>query len=262
METITLERNGRVFFTNVAKLVRSRDDVPTELANEWATGEANPFIKWISGNFVESDNPNQNKQFWTAGDLAMAEYSIKGAPLNMVHKVRQPVGFFQDTTKVLTPAEDETDEAAAEPFRIQALAGMWTHIFPFESALVDAADEKDLLWFSMECRGTHLTCAGDQGCGETFEYMKPSTHCDHLKDRASIRHIVKPTFRGGALIVPPVRPGWTGANATVFKEAVVQEAAKFAEQTEDVYSAAKAQGAELTDSGWEYLMASIVALAE
>ena len=262
METITLERNGRVFFTNVAKLVRSQDDVPTELANEWATGEANPFIKWISGNFVESDNPNQNKQFWTAGDLEIAEYTIKGAPLNMVHKVRQPVGFFQDTHRTITPTESDEDEAKeVAPFRIQALAGMWTHIFPFESALVDAADERGLLYYSMECRGTHLTCAGDQGCGETFEYMKPTTHCEHLKERASIRHIVNPTFRGGALIVPPVRPGWTGADATVFKDAVVEQACRFAEQTEDIYASAKADGADLTPSAWESLMAQIVSLS-
>lgn len=259
MQTLTLERNGRVFFTNVAQLVRSEADVPNEHASEWAsTSSKNPFIKWITGNFVESDRPNTNRQFWTAGDLAMAEYSIRGAPLNMVHKIRQPIGFFQDTNTV-TLAPD--DEAATTPLKIEALAGMWTHLFPFESALVDAADERNLLYYSMECRGTHLICAGDQGCGEKFDYMKPATHCEHLKDRASIRHIVNPTFRGGALIVPPVRPGWSGATATVFQETVLQEAAKFAEQTEDVYSAAKADGAELTPSAWEALMASIVSLS-
>lgn len=262
METLTLERNGRLFFTNVAHIVRAQADVPDELASEWANQESNPFIKWIAGNFVESDRPNRNKQFWTAGDLEMAEYSIRGAPLNMVHKTRQPVGFFQDTHKVATQADDDTDEAEVKPLKIEALAGMWTHLFPFESALVDAAEEKGLLWYSMECRGTHITCAGDEGCQETFDYMKPSTHCEHLKDRASVRHIVNPTFRGGALIVPPVRPGWEGATASVFKDAVIEEAAKYAEQTEDIYSAAQAGGADLTPSAWQHMMASIVALAE
>jgi len=262
VETITLERNGRVFFTNACRVVRKQEQVPQEYASDWATGESNPFIKWVSGNFVESDRPNRNKQFWTAGDLEIAEYSIRGAPLNMVHKVRQPVGFFQDTKTTPVVHDVEDDSAASSPLKIQALAGMWTHIFPFEAALVDAADERNLLYYSMECRGTHITCAGDEGCGQTFEYLKPGTHCEHLKDRASIRHIVNPTFRGGALIVPPVRPGWGGATATVFKEAVVQEAAKFAEQTEDVYSAAQAAGAEVTASAWEHMMASIISLAE
>ena len=27
----------------------------------------------------------------------------------------------------------------------------------------------------MECRGTHLTCAGNQGCGKTFEYLATET---------------------------------------------------------------------------------------
>jgi len=262
METLTLERNGRVFFTNMARLVRSEEDVPQEYASEWATREINPFIKWIAGNFVESDRPNSNKQFWTAGDLEMAEYSIRGAPLNMVHKTRQPVGFFEDTNSVDLSTDEEEDEASRSPLKIQALAGMWTHIFPFEAALVDAADEKGLLYYSMECRGTHIVCAGDEGCGEKFEYLKPSTHCDHLKERASIRHIVNPTFRGGALIVPPVRPGWKGANASVFKDAVWEEAAKFAEQTEDIYTSAQAAGADLTPSAWEHTMAMIIAMAD
>lgn len=267
METLALERNGRVYLTNVARLVRSRDDVPQELAADWATQEQNPFIKWIAGNFVESDRPNRNKQFWTAGDLEVAEYTIRGAPLNMVHKTRQPVGFFQDTHKVAVSHDDEDgegDEASDDevsPLRIEALAGMWTHLFPFEAALVDAADEKSLLYYSMECRGTHIICAGEQGCGEKFEYLKPDTHCEHLKDRASIRHIVNPTFRGGALIVPPVRPGWSEAHASVFKEAVMQEAAKFAEQNEDAYAAAQAHG-DLTPAAWEHMMATIISLAE
>ena len=262
METLTLERNGRVFFTNMARLVRTAEDVPEEYASEWATREINPFIKWIAGNFVESDRANSNKQFWTAGDLEMAEYSIKGAPLNMVHKTRQPVGFFEDTNAVEPSPEGSDDEASDSPLVIQALAGMWTHVFPFEAALVDAADEKGLLYFSMECRGTHIICAGDEGCGEKFEYLKPSTHCDHLKERASIRHIVNPTFRGGALIVPPVRPGWTGATANVFKDAVMEEAAKYAEQTEDIYASSRDAGAELTPSAWESLMATIISVAE
>jgi len=259
METLTLERNGRVFFTNAARLVRSEDDVPEDMAADWADHEGNPFIKWIAGSFIESDRPNNNNQFWTAGDLAMAEYSIKGAPLNMVHKVRQPVGFFQDTKRL--PVTDEAKKAPG-PLKIDALAGMWTPIFPFEAALVDAADDKGLLYYSMECRGTHLICAGDQGCGEKFDYLNKSTHCEHLLERSSIRHIVNPTFRGGALIVPPVRPGWSGANASVFKESVVQEAARFAEQTEDLYESARADNADLTASAWESLMAAIISVAE
>jgi hypothetical protein len=111
---------------------------------------------------------------------------------------------------------------------------------------------------SMECRGTHLVCAGDSGCGEKFDYMAAETHCEHLKERSSIRHIVTPTFRGGALIVPPVRPGWKNANATVVSDAVMMEAAAFAEQNESQYAALTAGGADLTASGWEHLMGMVL----
>lgn len=265
METLVLERNGRLFLASDARLVDPSESPAEDLAartgtdfsaDEWSS----PFIKWIAGNFVESDSPNSNNQFWTADDLAMGEYSIKYAPLNMVHKTRQPVGFFASTNTV--PLESGDAAAERSPLRIEALAGMWTHIFPFESALVDAASEKGLLYFSMECRGTHIICAGDQGCGQRFEYLKSDTHCAHLKERASVRHIVNPTFRGGALIVPPVRPGWSGAHASVLSDAVKQEAAKFAEQTEHVYEAARQDGRDITASAWEHTMASIIALAD
>jgi hypothetical protein len=90
------------------------------------------------GDFVEADNPNQNKQFWTKDDLALGEYSIKYAPLNMLHKQRTPIGFFASTRSV-----NMADKASKNggTMKIEALSGMWSHVFPFESALVDQADD-------------------------------------------------------------------------------------------------------------------------
>ena len=199
----------------------------------------------------------------------MAEYSIKYAPLNMVHRFRNPIGFYAATKNVklqrpltAVPADATADPAAkAEPqgsMKIQALSGLWSHIFPFEAAQAEAADAAGLLFYSMECRGTHLTCAGDNGCGETFDYMAADSHCEHLRDRSSIRHIVNPTFRGGALIVPPVRPGWKNATANVVSDAVMQEAAAFAEQNESQYAALTGNGVDLSVAGWEQLMGLVL----
>lgn len=256
MRTLTLERNGRIYLTNVAHIM-PQEKVADEVASGAWDVDGAGYIKWISGAFVRSDEPNSNKQYWTAGDLEMAEYTIRGAPLNLVHRVKQPVGFFRDTERVSLTSDGDQ---ASQSFRIDALAGMWTHLFPFEAALVDAADEQNALFYSMECQGTHIVCSGDEGCGKTFNYMKPSTHCEHLKDRASIRHIVNPTFRGGALIIPPVRPGWAEANATVYEPLILQEAAGYAEEMGDLYEAANAQGADLTPQAWEHMMAAIVSL--
>lgn len=305
MEAVVLERKGHLYIAGQARLVKPGTDIASELAEatDWEVDKSNPMIKWITGDFVESDNPNQNKQFWTKDDLAMGEYSIRYAPLNMVHKVRQPVGFFAQTRQIKLgedsdeaakhkykhpekgatldgyklglstgdacvtcgqPAADHTaptDTAAADdsPLKIQALSGLWSHVFPFEAALVDQADEAGNLYYSMECRGEKLECAGDNGCGEVFDYMAVGTHCEHLLERASVRHIINPTFRGGALIVPPVRPGWNGATASVFQEALLDAASEFAEQSEAEYHAAAAQNSELTPLMWEHLMAGILA---
>lgn len=264
METIVLEKAGGIYLTNTAKIVRAQTDVSAEFsaaANDWKIEDSNPFIQWIAGDFVEADNPNSNKQFWTKGDLELADYSIRYAPLNMVHKFRQPIGFFAATRKIDLVKDDDDEAAKGGSMKIEALSGLWTHIFPFESALVEQADEAGMLFYSMECRGTHLTCAGDEGCGETFEYMKADTHCEHLKERASIRHIVNPTFRGGAIIVPPVKPGWSEAKASVLAEAVTEEAAKFAEQNEQQYKSLLADGVSMSPSAWEQLMAGVISVA-
>lgn len=265
MDTLVYERGDCAYLINLAHIARKPTDLASvmdtaevDLGDEWSVEDSSPFVTWIAGDFVEGDKPNRNKQFWTAGDLEMAEYSIKYAPLNMVHKFRTPIGFFAATKTVSLAREDAADAEETGSMKIQALSGLWSHIFPFESALVEMADDQGLLFYSMECRGTHLTCAGDQGCGETFEYDKVNTHCEHLMERSSIRHIVNPTFRGGALIVPPTKPGWAGAQASVITDAVMQEAAAFAEQNEAAYDALQADGRTLTASGWEQLMAMVI----
>lgn len=259
METMVIERGDSAYLVGTARMVRTDEQLADAAAAsqvDWAVDKANPFITWISGDFVESDKPNQNTQFWTAGDLEISEFTIRYAPLNMVHKFRQPVGFFASTKTV--KLEHEAEAAAEDRLKIQALSGLWSHIFPFEAAQVEAADDSGLLFYSMECRGTHLVCAGDEGCGETFEYLAVDTHCDHLLERSSIRHIVNPTFRGGALIVPPVRPGWKEAHASVLTQAVMQEAASYAEENEKQYQMLNEAGADLSTAAWEQLMSLVV----
>lgn len=260
MDTLLIERNGRLFLTNTARVVRATEDVAEDMAaaSNFEVEKSNPFVKWIVGDFVEADNPNENTQFWTKDDLSMSEYSIKYAPLNMLHKQQTPVGFFASTR----PIELKRDAAAkGGTMKIEALSGMWSHLFPFEAALVDQADDLGSLFYSMECRGTHLRCEGPDGCGGQFDYSAVETHCAHLKERASIRHIVNPIFRGGALILPPVKPGWSSAHASVMKDAVREEASKYAEETSRHYDQLKDAGADLSAHQWESLMASVVSLA-
>lgn len=279
MDTMVFDKGHGTYLVNTARIIKKQADVSSDLAasvtdTSWSVEESNPMIQWIAGDFVEADNPNSNTQFWTAGDLELSEYSIKFAPLNMVHKFRQPIGFYAATktvklqkdaaSKVVNLKKKEEDKGS---LKIQALSGLWSHIFPFEAVQAEAADEAGLLFYSMECRGTHLTCGTDEskdlkGCGQTFDYMDLDSHCEHLLERSSVRHIVNPTFRGGALIVPPVRPGWQGAHANLLTEAVKAEAAAYAEQNEAQYDVLSAAGADLSASAWEMLMAQVVSAAQ
>lgn len=271
MDTLVLDKGHSTYLVNAAHVVRKGDDVADLAAQttdaSWTIEESNPFIQWIAGDFVEADNANSNTQFWTAGDLELAEYTIRYSPLNMVHKFKQPIGFYA-ATKTVKLEREAAAVALAKPaeaagtMKIQALSGLWSHIFPFESAQVEAANDENLLFYSMECRGSHLTCGTDEskdlvGCGQTFEYMQVDTHCEHLLERSSVRHIVNPVFRGGAIIVPPVRPGWKNAHASVLEESVMQEAAAFAEQNEKAYNQLVGEGTDITASAWETLMAMV-----
>lgn len=273
METLVLDKGHSTYLVNAARLVRKGDDVADLAAQttdtSWTIDDSNPFIQWIAGDFVEGDNANANTQFWTAGDLELAEYTIRYAPLNMVHKFRQPIGFYAATKTVKLDREEAgltlvKPEEAKGSMKIQALSGLWSHIFPFEAAQVEAADDENLLFYSMECRGSHITCGTDEakglvGCGQQFEYMQVDTHCEHLLERSSVRHIENPVFRGGAIIVPPVRPGWKNAHAGVLQESVMQEAAAFAEQNEKAYNQLTSDGVDISASAWETLMAQLVA---
>lgn len=269
METMIFDKGHSTYLVNTARLIKSRTEISADLAasikdDDWQVEKSSPFVQWIAGDFVEADKPNQNTQYYTAGDLEMAEYTIRYAPLNMIHRFRTPIGFFAATKTVKL----EKDAAAAEDksvLKIQALSGLWSHIFPFESAQVEAADDAGLLFYSMECRGSHLICGSDEargleGCGEKFDYMAVDDHCKHLQERSSVRHIVNPVFRGGAAIVPPVRPGWKEAHASVLSAAVMQEAALFAEQNEEQFNSLAKDGISLTASAWEHLMAQVVAV--
>jgi hypothetical protein len=256
VETVVLNRANSTILVSFASSL-NRDEVDCA-GLQWKIARSNPMIQWIGGNFVEGDKANSNGQFWTAGDLELAEYTIRYAPLNMVHEWKQPVGFFADTRTV--KLDRHLAVAGSEPagsMKIQVLAGLWQHIFPREAALVENANQAGLLALSMECVGTHLRCTGPNGCGKEFAYNAVDTHCEHLHDRSSIRHIVNPVFRGGALIVPPAKPGWKGATAGVIDPEIMKEAAAFAEYTEQHYEAANATS-DVTTTEWEALMAMVI----
>lgn len=89
--TLTLHHSGRELLLSPATLSPAQDIADAG----WAPVKANPDIMWIGGKFIEADNPNSNKQFWTAAYLEPYEYTIRFSPLNIAHRYRHPVGGGQ-----------------------------------------------------------------------------------------------------------------------------------------------------------------------
>jgi hypothetical protein len=127
-------------------------------------------------------------------------------------------------------------------------------VYPHEAAVVEMASQLGQLAYSMECVSEQVQCVGPHGCGESFPYNEFAAGkcCQHLKERSSIRRLVNPTFLGGAVIVPPTKPGWAEANAMVMRQA--------AAMAEDAYE--QAGRPDIPATVWEQLMAGVVSYSQ
>lgn len=182
---------------------------------------ANAGFMYLAGRFVQADTPNLNGALWTTEDLELAEGTVAGGPLNWLHDENQIIGTLLQAELVAN-----TKETAQEGIgnHIAAQAAVWRFLFPAQAHMIEKASADGELYFSMECVAREVACIdtpGRPGCGEHFSYADYDAGkvCAHLRERSSIRRMVDPIFLGGAVIVPPVKPGWAGASASVVKEA-------------------------------------------
>lgn len=252
MDTIVVKGKDSYFFGSRASIV----DETKELANaSWASEHIvqNKAFKWILGRFVEADNANNNRQYWTLSDLQVAHPTVNNAPLNMLHQPDSVVGAFV-ATDLLYP----TDDAAAEgsnPF-VEALSVFWKVYFPNEFAVVERAHAEGSLFYSMECVAETLTFRDGEE-NQTFPYKGPfdASYGDWNKNSNAIRQLDKPHFLGGALIVPPVKPGWNNADIKEISRFMEQHA----EMAEAVYDGVSEQASHLSPEAIEGITLSLIA---
>lgn len=207
----------------------------------------NRHFLWLHGRYVGSEAANRNGAFWSTKDLEVGEPTVRYGPLNWLHESRRVIGTIADA-RLIQP----TGETAAEggPSRIDTASVIWRYLYPDEATVVETASEARRLWFSMECVSRTVACVGINGCGNEVPYMDyiQGRSCAHMRERSSVRRFVEPTFLGGAVIVPPVHPGWAEAHAEVMREA--------ASLAEESFEAAGRPDVEA--SLWELLMAQVV----
>lgn len=226
----------------------------TERAAMWGSvPNPNKHILWMQGRYVGAETPNRNGAFWATSDLQLGQPTVAHGPLNWLHEEKHIIGAIADAKFVPTPQPADGTQKAAETTdpHITALSAIWTWLYPQEASVVQMASDAGVLAYSMECIARSIQCVGDNGCGQTFDYMQVAAAgggCVHLQQHTSIHRLVQPTFLGGAVIVPPTRPGWADADASIIKEA-----ASLAEKTY-----AQAGSPNIPATTWEQLMAGVV----
>ena len=245
------EGNNRIYIAGQAWIMgESRAGVETA-TSEWAADHIipNEANSYILGRFVEADKANNNKQYFKLGDLLMAQPTIAYSPLNLNHQ-SSPIGAFVSSA-FQYPKDDENN-----PY-IEALSAMWKHYFPEPWGVIQRAFAEDTLYYSMEAVPKTLSTIG--GSDDTAEYAyagrQSETYPAEINDRSCDAIVLNgPHFVGGALIVPPAKPGWSNAD--------VKQVSKFVheqwETAEQIYSGVQTMAPQLDPKTWELMMGELI----
>lgn len=250
-DSLFLEKANRFFFATPAQTVSAIEDVPTPVRSAWeAQTASNPYFGWVQGRLVEAEKPNSNGHMWSTSDLEFGSMSVKHGPFNFAHEPHHILGSIADNFLV-SPSGDRLTAAAERPY-IAVLASVWKFLWPQDFKAIQASSDSGDLFLSMECVSERVHCAssGERiGCDSIYSYQEfvGGQTCEHLRTRSSAMRLVNPSFLGMAAIVPPVRPGWSDAYASV-----MPQAAKLGEYTHDHV------GAHLSDEQWTNIMANVI----
>lgn len=212
-----------------------------------------PDLKWILGNFVEADNANENGHIFPLEDLKAAQPSIANKPLNMLHRPHQIVGHYV-ATEMLWPTGEGAAEADAFP-HVEALSAFYRYYFPEMLTLIEHAHKTGSLFYSMECVPAKIGCPVE-GCGLEFDYEGRSdpSYCDHVNESRSRKVLRGPHFTAGAIIVPPVKPGWRRADITELSGLIEDNLA----EAETAYGQIEKEFPHLDPVSWESMMAHLL----
>lgn len=259
MITISTERG----FTIAA---RAELVEPGTTMKAWAERHVrvDPDLRWILGNFVEANEANSNGHIFPLEDLHAAQHTIAGKPLNMLHRDHYIVGCFAGAQLVTAEGaeinEGETTYAMAaadvgqHPY-VEAVAGMWHTRFPEEFFDIKRAHSDGSLYFSMEAIPEEVSCPK---CGLKAEFagLESDTYCDDMQGPVGPKVLHKPTFNGGAIIIPPVKPGWKRADVRTISNYIGES------EVERAYAGLIADASHLDAAhAWETLMEIVAAQA-
>jgi hypothetical protein len=220
-----------------------------------------PDLRWIIGNYVEADEPNSNGHLFPLDELQQAKATLVGKPLNMLHREHYIVGYFAAVQLVHANGMDYEDNdvalaaAEAEHPYVEALAGMWHHRFPEEFFQIRRAHHDGTLFFSMETVPEKVSCPTCQHLA-VYAGFESDTYCAHMQGAVGPKVLHNPVFNGGAIIIPPLKPGWNRADITAISQLISS-----APEAPAVHDQVAIQAPELGPREWEQVMAQIILLS-
>lgn len=235
-----------------------------------------PELKWILGNYVEADRANSNGHIFPLEYLAEASDTLSMKALNMLHIEQHCVGAFAgaqlvdadgaelsaEAVTAILEARSATDKGpAAQELAgfhpvMEALSAMWPVRFPDEYRAVRKAHAEGKLFYSMECEPVDVECP-DCGTRTPFAGLEADTYCDHMQGAVGPKILHQPRFDGGAIVIPPAKPGWSSAE--------VKQVAEMLQAYDDelqatVYEEVRTMAPHLEPRDWEQLMAQLLTM--
>jgi hypothetical protein len=219
-----------------------------------------PDIRWMLGNYVEADEPNSNGHIFPLDELMHAQRTLAGKPLNMMHREHYIIGSFAGAQLVTAEGVEITNDAEltaaevgdAHP-HVEALAGMWHNRFSEEYFNIRRAHAEGSLYFSMEAIPEQVSCPSCHVKAE-FAGVKSDSYCEHMNGATGPKILHNPTFAGGAVIIPPVQPGWKRADVTAISRLIRDHA----EEAEAIYAQLEREAPEMEAKQWEAMMAFLL----
>lgn len=257
--------------TSMARILGDSDSLQA-----WAEHyvRRDPDIKWVLGNYVEANRQNSNGHYFPVQYLPAAAKTLENKPLNMLHYDQYVVGTFAGA-KLLMGDEELSDEGAVamgelvdaakaagigepegDPPHMEALSAFWHTRFPEEYAEMKRAHADGKLFYSMEAVPVEVQCPS---CDHrvTFAGLESETYCDHMQGGTGPKILHEPTFNGGAIIIPPARPGWNGADVKTMSKLLSEHEGEL----DRMYASAQDLAPHLESADWEFMMAEIIRLA-
>lgn len=183
-----------------------------------------PDVGYLIGRYLGTGVANENGHIFRLSDIEAAHNRIVHTPLNMLHRATHVIGTFAAANLVVAQPDGDvaTSSDLSATGHVEALAAVWRYVFPDEWETITAANEQRSLFYSMEAIPKSVTCPT---CVATHPYAGPAsdTYCDHMAKAGGPKILDDPLFVGGAIVVPPAKPGWRGADITELASASEEE---------------------------------------